>query len=142
MSPTTPLLRFVIPCLASFSLVVACGDDPESNRADEDDDDRITEPSSSRDTDDPDGPTTGPGMPGPGQPSATAPQVVNFTSSAEELLIEPFGADEILLTAEVRDPNGSTDIAAGILTDEAGANYGTFLKSGGGDIYVIRIDWA
>lgn len=66
------------------------------------------------------------------------PLIESLTSS--EASFSPY--QPVSFTAIVTDPDGAADLAGGVLTDGAGHEYGTFLKSGGGDVYVMVLEWS
>ena len=74
-----------------------------------------------------------------------APAIESLTTSSD--LFAPNAGDTeervdmVTFTAVVTDPDGQSDVADGLLTDEDGTAYGTFLKSGGGSTYVAELAW-
>ncbi len=85
-----------------------------------------------------------------GAPDPAAPRIESFAASHIEFT--PNGGDEgeqdqsstdmMTFTAVVTDPDGQGDITGGILTDEEGHPFGTFLKSGGGSSYIAELAWS
>ena len=120
--------------LAAICTFNACGGSSTSKNNNDDDDDGTA--SSGQTTGG--GSNTGGGGAGGMMVEPGAPVISEFSTPAMQF--EP-NEGSITFNVNVVDPDGSADIQGGTLTDTQGLEFGTFLKSGGGDGYALQLSW-
>src|SRR4030095_345752 len=119
---------------SAYFFASACGAGKQSSEDDDDDGVGSTTSTTSMTSG---GGAVGSGGYGGGTSVPGGPLVESFT--ADPAVIDH--NDDVLLVAEVSDPDGLADIVGGVVKDDAGAMYGTLLKSGGGGTFALTLHW-